>query len=267
VTALQEPGSYDVTLTASDTYTTISHTKRNFITVVNSPHAEFRADRTKGVTPFNVTFTDLTTGNPTRWKWDFGDGAQSSDKNPTHTYATTGISSADKYTVTLSALNSFGEDTVSKVDYIIVTQSPIAEFTVDSRQGKAPFVVKFRDTSAGNPMRWNWDFGDGTGSSEQNPSHVYPFEGSYDVRLTVSNQYGSDSVFKTGSTSQRGNAAPVPLTTMITQNTNVTPSSEAQANDTATPALPTATQAPLSPFVTTGATVIGILAIAIARRK
>jgi PKD repeat protein len=263
----REPGSYDVTLTASDAYTTISHTKKNFITVVNSPNAEFRADRTKGVTPFTVTFTDLTTGNPTRWKWDFGDGTLSSEKNPTHTYSTDGIASTKTFTVTLSALNSYGEDTESKVDYITVTQAPIAEFTVDSRQGKAPFVVKFRDTSIGNPTKWNWEFGDGTGSSEQNPSHVYPFEGSYDVRLTVSNQYGSDSVFKTGSTSQRGNAAPVPLTTMITQKTIVNSSSQSPANETTTPALPAATQAPLSPFVTAGATGIGILAIAIARRK
>lgn len=102
----------------------------------------------------------------------------------------------------------------------------------------------------GNPTSWNREFGDGTGSSEQNPSHIYPFEGSYDVRLTVSNQYGSDSVFKTGSTFQRGNAAPVPLTTMITQKTIIAPSSQAQANGTTTPALPAATQAPLSPFVT-----------------
>ena len=65
------------------------------------PHADFRADQTKGITPFTVKFTDMTTGNPTRWKWDFGDGATSSDKNPTHTYTTTGISSTNKYTVTL----------------------------------------------------------------------------------------------------------------------------------------------------------------------
>jgi PKD repeat protein len=263
----REPGMYDVTLIASDAYTTISHTKKNYITVVNTPQADFRADQTKGITPFTVKFTDISTGNPTRWKWDFGDGATSAEKNPTHIYTTSDTSSTNKYTVTLSALNAYGEDTAKKIDYITVTQSPIAEFTVDSRQGKAPFVVKFRDLSAGNPTTWSWEFGDGTGSSEQNPTHVYPFEGSYDVRLTVSNQYGSDSIYKTGSTSQRGSAAPVPLTTSSTSKPITTSGTMVPTDIMTVPAAPTATRAPLSPFVTVCASIIGLFAIAAAKRK
>ncbi len=263
----RQPGMYDVTLIASDAYTTISHTKKNYITVVNTPQADFRADQTKGITPFTVKFTDISTGNPTRWKWDFGDGATSAEKNPTHIYSTSDASSTNKFTVTLSVLNAYGEDTVKKTDYITVTQKPIAEFTVDNRQGKAPFIVKFRDISAGNPTTWNWEFGDGTGSSEQNPTHVYPFEGSYDVRLTVANQYGSDSIYKTGSTSQRGNAVPIPLTTTTISKPIATPVTPVQPDITTVPVLPTATQAPLSPVVTVGASIIGIVAIAIAKRK
>jgi PKD repeat protein len=258
---------YDVTLIASDTYTTISHTKKNYITVVNTPQADFRANQTKGITPFTVKFTDISTGNPTRWKWDFGDGATSAEKDPTHIYSTSDASSTNKFTVTLSVLNAYGEDTIKKTDYVTVTQKPIAEFTVDNRQGKAPFIVKFRDISAGNPTTWNWDFGDGTGSSEQNPTHVYPFEGSYDVRLTVANQYGSDSIYKTGSTSQRGNAVPIPLTTTTISKPIATPVTPLQPDITTVPVLPTATQAPLSPVVTVGASIIGIVAIAIAKRK
>jgi PKD repeat protein len=263
----REPGIYDITLIASDAYTTISHTKKNYITVVNTPQSDFRADQTKGITPFSVKFTDISTGNPTRWKWDFGDGATSAEKNPTHIYSTSDASSTNKFTVTLSVLNSYGEDTIKKTDYITVTQKPIAEFTVDNRQGKAPFIVKFRDISAGNPTTWNWEFGDGTGSSEQNPTHVYPFEGSYDVRLTVANQYGSDSIYKTGSTSQRGNAAPIPLTTTTTSKPIATQGTQVQPNLSTVPVLPTATQAPSSPFVTVGASIMGILAIVIAKRK
>ena len=262
----REPGIYDVTLTASDAYTTISHTKKSYITVVNTPHADFRADKTKGITPFTVKFTDLTTGTPTRWKWDFGDGETSSEKDPTHIYTTTGTSPTKTFTVTLNAINSYGEDTAKKVDYITVTQSPIAEFTVDSRQGKAPFVVKFRDLSAGNPTVWNWEFGDGTGSSEQNPTHVYPFEGSYDVRLTVSNQYGSDSIYKTGSTYQRGNTAPVALTTTIPLPAK-TAGTQVQPGATTGPVLPTATKTPVSLVIPVSAVIIGTLAVVITKRK
>jgi PKD repeat protein len=58
--------------------------------------------------------------------------------------------------------------------------------------------VKFTDLSTGSPTSWKWDFGDGTSSAEQNPVHVYQEEGSYDVTLTVTNSYGSDTEKKTG---------------------------------------------------------------------
>jgi PKD repeat protein len=264
----REPGSYDVTLISSDSYTMISHTKKNYITVVNSPQSDFRADQTKGITPFTVKFTDISTGNPTQWKWVFGDGKTSEEKNPTHVYTTSDTSSTNKYTVTLTVLNEYGQDTEIKTDYITVTQKPIAEFTVNNRQGKAPFIVNFRDLSAGNPSTWNWEFGDGTGSSEQNPTHVYPFEGSYDVRLTVSNQYGSDSIFKTGSTSQRLNAVPIPLTVTATPEQTTTLETQNQpVVTTAVPVLPTATKAPLSPIIPVFASIIGMFAIAGIQRK
>ena len=264
----RQPGSYDVTLIASDPFTTISRTKKDYITIVSTPQADFIADKTKGITPFTVQFRDISTGNPTGWIWNFGDGATSTEQNPTHIYTTKGTSSTNTFTVILTVTNPNGEDTVKKTDYITVTQTPIAEFTVDSRQGKAPFIVKFRDLSAGNPTSWSWEFGDGTGSSEQNPTHLYPYEGSYDVRLTVSNQFGADTIYKTGTTSQRGNAAPVPLTTIATP--AVTTASEtmiptAVITTVATP-VPTA-KSPFSPFITVVASVIGLLVITAVKRK
>jgi PKD repeat protein len=264
-----QPGSYDVTLTASDAYIAISHTKKDYITVVNLPNADFVADKTKGIMPFTVKFTDISTGKPTQWTWDFGDGATSTEQNPTHTFTTKGTSSTNTFTVILTVANANGDDTAKKVDYITVTQTPIAEFTVDSRQGKAPFIVKFRDLSAGNPTSWSWEFGDGTGSSEQNPTHLYPFEGAYDVRLTVSNQFGSDTVFKTGTSSQRGNAAPVPLTTLAPPAPTTAPKTEIPpvVKTTVPTPIPTTTKSPLSPFVTVVASVIGLLVIVAAKRK
>jgi PKD repeat protein len=266
-----QPGVYSVTLTASDAYTTNTLTKKNYITVVSTPNADFVADKTRGITPFNVQFSDKSTGNPTGWKWDFGDGATSTDQNPSHVYTTSGTASTNKYTVTLTAININGDDKETKVDYITVTQTPIAEFTVDDRRGKAPFIVKFHDLTAGNPTRWTWEFGDGTSSYEQNPTHLYPFEGSYDVRLTVSNQFGSDSVFKTGSTSQRGNVivplkdVTVPVTTVSAPPVS-TPSATTVTTKAPTTA-PATTQAPVPALIPVAASVIGLLAIAITKRK
>jgi PKD repeat protein len=265
-----QPGSYDVTLIASDAFTTSSQTKKDYITVINTPQADFIADKTKGITPFTVNFRDISTGNPKIWSWDFGDGATSTDQNPTHIYTTKGTAATNTFTVTLTATNANGQDTVKKTNYITVTQTPIAEFTVDSRQGKAPFVVQFRDLSAGNPTSWNWEFGDGTGSSEQNPSHTYPYEGAYDVRLTVSNGFGSDTIFKSGSSSQRGNAPPVSLTTVVVEKTTPEP---VKTVPTAAPMttlpkpVPTTTKSPLPPVITVIASVIGLLVITAVKRK
>jgi PKD repeat protein len=264
----RQPGVYTVRLTASDAYTTNTLTKKDYITVVNTPNADFVANKTRGITPFTVYFSDKSTGNPTRWAWDFGDGATSTEQNPSHVYTTSGTSITNKYTVSLTAINLNGEDKETKVDYITVTQTPIAEFTVDDRRGKAPFIVKFHDLSAGNPTRWAWEFGDAASSTEQNPTHLYPFEGAYDVRLTVWNQYGSDTIFKTGTMSQRNNAAPIPLREITVPVTTV-PATPVPPPPTTAPAttVPTTTQAPLSALIPLAAAGIGVWAIAIAKRK
>jgi len=247
-------GVYDVTLTASNPDNSNSRTKNQYITVLDVPLADFTADKTRGGAPMVVSFTDLSKGSPTTWKWDFGDGSTSLDKNPTHTYTTLGT-----YTVSLTVTNANGQDTTSKKNLIMATLAPVAEFKADRQLGKAPFVVRFTDLSTNNPTTWSWDFGDGTSSSEQNPQHIYMNEGSYDVRLTVTNQYGSDSVFKTGSSAPVVSAA-VPTATpqtpvaTVTQAVTIAPTTSA-------------TKAPLSPIIMIIALGIIFLAVSIRCRK
>jgi rhodanese-related sulfurtransferase len=80
------------------------------------PVANFSADIVEAVTDQDVTFTDMSTNDPTSWSWTFGDGGTSTDKNPVHAYATAG-----SYTVTLSVENENGSDEMTKTDYIAVT--------------------------------------------------------------------------------------------------------------------------------------------------
>jgi PKD repeat protein len=56
-----------------------------------------------------------------------------------------------------------------------------------------PFVVTFTDRSTGNPVSWDWNFGDGSRSSAQNPTHIYVVPGTYTVTLTVRNSAGATS--------------------------------------------------------------------------
>jgi PKD repeat protein len=250
----QKTGVYDVTLTASNPGITNSRTKNQYITVLNIPRSDFVADKTRGGAPMSVNFMDKSLGEPTSWNWDFGDGATSTEKNPAHTYTSLG-----SYTVVLTVSNTNGKDTTSKAGYIVTTLAPVAGFKVDQRIGKAPFIVQFKDLTTNNPTSWNWQFGDGTTSSEQNPRHIYPREGAYDVRLTASNQYGSDTAYKTGT--ETVTAAPtVQQTVVVTQ-------APAVVKTVATTVAPTATKASMSPIVTVVGSIMGLLAIAIANRK
>jgi PKD repeat protein len=84
----------------------------------NPPVADFIGTPTSGNAPLAVSFTDQSTENPTSWSWDFGDLGTSTLQNPSHTYSAEGT-----YTVSLTATNSVGSDTETKVDYITVTTS------------------------------------------------------------------------------------------------------------------------------------------------
>jgi PKD repeat protein len=249
----RKTGVYDVTLTASNPAVSNSRTKKQYITVLNIPRADFEADKTRGGAPMTVQFIDQSIGEPTSWNWDFGDGATTIEKNPTHTYTSLG-----SFTVTLTVSNVNGKDTTSKAGMIVTTLAPVANFKVDQRIGKAPFIVQFKDLSTNNPVSWSWQFGDGTSSSEQNPRHVYPQEGAYDVRLTVSNEYGSDTAYKTGT--ETVTIAPTVQQTAVTQ-------APATVKTTAKTVAPTATKASISPIVTVIGSVMGLLAIAVANRK
>ena len=74
-----------------------------------------------------------------------------------------------------------------------VIQPPVAAFTADPDSGYAPLTVQFTDSSLNNVISWNWNFGDGSTSTQQNPVHTFDEVGTYTVTLTVQNDCGSDS--------------------------------------------------------------------------
>lgn len=81
---------------------------------------------------------------------------------------------------------------------------PVASFTASDLTPVIGVPVVFTDTSTNNPTSWLWDFGDGTTSTLQNPSHTYSAIGDYDVTLTVSNECGDASADATDTVSVSG---------------------------------------------------------------
>ena len=186
-------GTYDVRLTVTNAFGTSTKIKTGYISTGLPPIADFTSGARAGSIPLSVKFTDASKGGPTSWSWDFGDGSTSTQQNPSHIYTKAGT-----YAVTLTAKNAYGSDSNTKVGFVTAGAGPVAEFTADQRLGIAPLTVKFTDLSTGNPTTWSWTFGDGTTSTEENPVHVYKLEGAYDVSLTVTNSYGTDTETKTG---------------------------------------------------------------------
>jgi PKD repeat protein len=179
-----EPGTYTVTLKVTNTVGT--HTTSRTITVDPvAPNAAFTAANTVGDSPLAVTFTDASTNNPTAWLWEFGDGTNSTVQHPTHTYTTSGT-----YSVQLTVTNAAGSASVTKTDLVAVN-TPAVAMTATPAVGEKPLQVTFTDQSTNNPTAWVWTFGDGTTSTEQNPSHVYQTAGQYTVTLTATNSHGT----------------------------------------------------------------------------
>lgn len=118
------PGTYTVSLTVTNAAGSDSETKIDYITVTaaeSAPTAAFSANTTSGDVPLTVTFTDSSTGNPTSWLWNFGDGTTSTDRNPVHTYTISG-----SHTVTLTVSNTAGSNSETKIGYITVAAKSVA---------------------------------------------------------------------------------------------------------------------------------------------
>jgi len=187
--------TFTVTLTVTGPGGSDSMTKTDYIIVREQPPvAAFAANVTTGIKPLTVAFADSSTGVITSHVWNFGDGAQSSDQNPIHTYTT-----ADTFNVTLTVTGPGGTDTEAKTDYIIVReQPPVAAFAADSTSGEIPMTVTFSDSSTGIISTWLWDFGDGQSSFEPDPVHVYTTADTFTVSLTVSGPGGTNTATKAG---------------------------------------------------------------------
>ncbi|MFA6401885.1 MAG: PKD domain-containing protein [Salinivirgaceae bacterium] len=166
----------------------------------NYDSTEYFMDSTEN-NQLTVYFHDYSNGNPTYWKWDFGDGFSSEEQNPVHTYLTPG-----EYYVYLYISGEGCENWYSQVIWVGNYEPPCqAMFGYDyynwsdstTSNGDTATInlntLYFYDYSFGNPTQWKWDFGDGDFSKEQNPWHSYTQEGSYLVSLEIANESCSSS--------------------------------------------------------------------------
>ncbi len=135
-----------------------------------------------------ITFTDNNSDSHIankavdKWFWDFGDGATSTEQHPIHIYTKSG-----PFTVKFSAGLEDGCMSDVIMQNINVRPRMTPKFLVN-KTGCINTDLLFTDQStieAGSIVKWNWDFGDGTTSTEQTPNHKFTSEGTYKVTLVV----------------------------------------------------------------------------------
>lgn len=203
-------GSYNVSLWVKNSFgCSNTITRSPYITVANGIDAGFtHSQPTTCFAPTNVQFQNTTTGTGTlSYLWDFGDGNTSTDENPDHTYTGNG-----SFTVSLIVTNNYGCTDTAIMHNTIVVGNLNAGFTAPAAIC-AGTQVTFTNTSNPAGADAQWDFGDGTTSTDFNPNKSFATEGNYIVRLIAGSGSCSDT------TTQTINVQPIPTAGFTASNT------------------------------------------------
>jgi gliding motility-associated-like protein len=183
-------GTYTVTQTVFNASTGCSHSRSEEI-VVTDPISGFVPAQTTGCAPMTVLLTD-NSQDATFYYWS-APGGVLSDPNASSPYIS--FDTPGAYTgiqLIIKDINNC-RDTFITTDVIYVNEV-VADIIADPGIGCDPLPVNFLDNSNNlfnSNSSWEWDFGDGVGSSNlENPSYVYNGGGDYNVTLTVTDSWG-----------------------------------------------------------------------------
>ena len=190
------PGTYTVSLTVSGPGGAHTSQQRDYIQVdglPSAPYASFEVQPLKGyvgLTPFS--FTDYSSGDIATYSWNFGTAASVSQSTQRHPSGIT-FDQVGKWVVKLTVSGMGGATTETRTVEIVPVPPPRAAFSAAPESGLAPLSVAFDDASEGHITSRRWDFGDGTTSSQENPTHTYTVPGAYLIRLAVDGPGGISS--------------------------------------------------------------------------
>ena len=195
-------GNFTVILTGTSLTNDCPAYDSVLLVVLPYPEVTGTPDINNGCIPLTVNFSN-TVNSTGYFTWDFGDGNTSSQANPTHTYTTDGYYNVFVRFEDLSGcVDSFDFD----VNPYPVPQAGFSIIQLDTCVLPANF--DFSNSSLG-ATNYTWTFGDSSNQNLQtNPAHTYTNDGSYDVKLHVSNTYGcEDSIVNTLSINPVPNAS------------------------------------------------------------
>ena len=144
----------------------------------------------RGCAPLTVDFTNTSLLGET-YLWNFGDGGTSQAENPSYTWNTPGTFSVSLTVVAIGG----GVNTAIKVDSVVVYPRAQAYFVLQPDEVIVPSQPVFTYNLSGNATEFQWDFGDGSTSTELNPVHYYQSGGEFDVTLIANNEWNCPDTF------------------------------------------------------------------------
>ncbi len=147
------------------------------VTVYDSVIAGFNWDLKYGCKADTVVFTN-TSYQATNYVWDFGDGASSISKDPTHIYLWQDVNTVKLFARSATCIDS----SIQTIDMVHPIKAQFVSDTDLICQGSA---INFTDLSVGTTLSYTWYFGDGATSNSASPAHTYPRTGVYKVMEVI----------------------------------------------------------------------------------
>ncbi len=177
-------GIYNVRLIAVSN-NNCSDTVFSSIVIYPNPVANFTAASVCDGRPIEFNNSSvLSSGIITRYLWDFGEGSNSVQQNPSKLYINSGI-----YNIRLEAYSDFGcSDTVYQS--ITVEEAPIADFSFENVCFNDPVLFNNNSDYPYGILAHSWDFNDNSSSDQENPQHIYLSTGIFSVKLKVTTPFG-----------------------------------------------------------------------------
>lgn len=190
------PGRYTVTLTTTDSSGVSNASARDTLTVVvNAPPQPIGTGPERPIALGEVATLSAAgsvdpDGEILSYRWDFGDGAVAEGPDVQYAWTRPGT-----FAVVLTATDNSGTPSAEMQTSfdVIVSAAPVAEAGADLAVTAS--VVRFDGGASSDPdgtiTLWEWEFGDGQTGSGQRIDHAYAAPGTYEVKLTVTDDSGA----------------------------------------------------------------------------
>jgi len=188
-------GIFNVTLIAANAFGCLD-TAMNANEIIDPPQAVIELLPNSGCAPLTVDFVNTSNGQYLLWEWSLGIGSSDLADPVSLTYPQG--DSVVVYPIILIASNFCGTSIAN--DEVLVNPQPVAGFGTNLSVFCSPFTVEFNNTSVGLPDAFDWDFGDGsTGTMEEPGSLIYftdTIPTTYTIELIITNECGVDTAYQ-----------------------------------------------------------------------